>query len=301
LTMTYGTFIFLHSAGSQTTSSMGSTSCAMMTSDAFPVSTRCVTWLSPNLTTSGFFLSASPPPARVSACAARERAQGCARRRRPLPPPRQHVRSGRCRLRAPAPTKHRLRPASTGTDQHSPQSRSHERACTGSAHLYERTPSLAAMPPASRCDKQTCTAREGRSAPHLLQQPRLLGGLILRPVLEQQLEERGRQVLVHGLGEPVQRRRHLRPHTACFHTGLLRARAVHEACGAARLRHARSTCMAATAVLAVCRPTQSCSRREIQQTSHDAQEQAQQRARTFSRWLSTRRCRCSRTYLGHFT
>jgi len=64
-------------------------------------------------------------------------------------------------------------------------------------------------------------------------------------------------------------------------------------------RHARSTCMAATAVLAV--PTQSCSRREIQQTSHDAQEQAQQRARTFSRWLSTRRCRCSRTYLGHFT
>lgn len=57
--MAYGTPIFLQSAGSHTTSSMGSTSCAMTTICALPASTSEVMWLRPYLTTSGFFFSGS--------------------------------------------------------------------------------------------------------------------------------------------------------------------------------------------------------------------------------------------------
>ena len=71
LTMQYGTFICLHSAGSQITSSTGSTSCAMHTSCALPCSTRYVMWLIPNFTTTGFLASTSLPAASASACAVR--------------------------------------------------------------------------------------------------------------------------------------------------------------------------------------------------------------------------------------
>ena len=57
--MQYGTPILRHSAGSHTTSSIGSTSCAMMTSCAFLASIRLVMWLRPYFTTSGFFFSGS--------------------------------------------------------------------------------------------------------------------------------------------------------------------------------------------------------------------------------------------------
>ena len=67
-TMAHGTPIFLQSAGSHRTSSMGSTSWAMTTSFAFFASTSAVTWLIPNLTTVGFGpCSTLSPPAAFSA------------------------------------------------------------------------------------------------------------------------------------------------------------------------------------------------------------------------------------------
>merc|ERR1719321_331809 len=61
LMMQYGTSFFLHKAGSQRTSSTGSTSCAMMTSFAALSSTRVVTWFKPYLSTCGFFVFTSSP------------------------------------------------------------------------------------------------------------------------------------------------------------------------------------------------------------------------------------------------
>merc|ERR1719473_375456 len=55
LMMQYGTSFFRHKAGSQQTSSTGSTSCAMTTNFAALFSTSVVTWLSPYLITCGFF------------------------------------------------------------------------------------------------------------------------------------------------------------------------------------------------------------------------------------------------------
>ena len=71
LTMQYGMSTLRHTAGSQMTSSIGSTSCAMTTSCAFLSSQSLVMWLRPYLTYRGFFLASSPsPPALASAAAA---------------------------------------------------------------------------------------------------------------------------------------------------------------------------------------------------------------------------------------
>merc|ERR1719321_2246257 len=61
LMMQYGTSFLRQSAGSQQTSSMGSTSWAMTTSFACLLSIRVVTWFSPYLTTCGFFVFTSSP------------------------------------------------------------------------------------------------------------------------------------------------------------------------------------------------------------------------------------------------
>mmetsp|Transcript_49245 Transcript_49245/g.139046 ORF Transcript_49245/g.139046 Transcript_49245/m.139046 type:complete len:264 (-) Transcript_49245:13-804(-) len=61
LMMQYGTSFLRQSAGSQTTSSMGSTSWAITTSLASLSSTRVVTWFKPNLTTCGFLVFTSWP------------------------------------------------------------------------------------------------------------------------------------------------------------------------------------------------------------------------------------------------
>mmetsp|Transcript_11408 Transcript_11408/g.31803 ORF Transcript_11408/g.31803 Transcript_11408/m.31803 type:complete len:271 (-) Transcript_11408:38-850(-) len=61
LTMQYGTSFLRQSAGSQTTISMGSTSCAIATSLACFCSIRVVTWFSPYLMTWGFFVFTSWP------------------------------------------------------------------------------------------------------------------------------------------------------------------------------------------------------------------------------------------------
>merc|ERR1712072_549164 len=68
LTMQYGIFMLLHRLGSHTTTSIGSTSCAMITSFAFFSSTSDVTWLMPILTAIGFLAAALPPAATLSAC-----------------------------------------------------------------------------------------------------------------------------------------------------------------------------------------------------------------------------------------
>merc|ERR1712096_163721 len=67
LTMQYGIPRALHRLGSQQTTSIGSTSCAMTTSWAFFSSTRDVTWLMPILTATGRLAAALPPAATVSA------------------------------------------------------------------------------------------------------------------------------------------------------------------------------------------------------------------------------------------
>merc|ERR1719240_707360 len=59
LTMQYGMSILRHTAGSHSTSSIGSTSCAMQTSCAFLSSHSLVMWLMPYLTYSGFFLASA--------------------------------------------------------------------------------------------------------------------------------------------------------------------------------------------------------------------------------------------------
>merc|ERR1719316_343532 len=63
LTITYGTPLFLQSDGNHKTNSIGSTSWAMTTNLASPLSTNEVTWLSPNFRTTGFLVSASFPSA----------------------------------------------------------------------------------------------------------------------------------------------------------------------------------------------------------------------------------------------
>merc|ERR1719240_554423 len=70
LTTQYGMSILRHTAGSHSTSSIGSTSCAMQTSCAFLSSQSLVMWLMPYLTYSGFFALSSSPPALAPAIAA---------------------------------------------------------------------------------------------------------------------------------------------------------------------------------------------------------------------------------------
>mmetsp|Transcript_47880 Transcript_47880/g.133335 ORF Transcript_47880/g.133335 Transcript_47880/m.133335 type:complete len:205 (-) Transcript_47880:186-800(-) len=77
LMMTYGTPCFLHSAGSHTISSMGSTSAAITTSCAFCCSMSVVTWFRPNLTTLGA-LEATSLPAAVASAASLRRLRFCA-------------------------------------------------------------------------------------------------------------------------------------------------------------------------------------------------------------------------------
>merc|ERR1719240_1928782 len=60
-TMQYGMFFLRHSVGSQHTSSIGSTSCAMITSLALLSSTSWVTWFRPYLITAGALDSVSLP------------------------------------------------------------------------------------------------------------------------------------------------------------------------------------------------------------------------------------------------
>jgi len=69
LTITYGTFLFLQSCGNHKTNSIGSTSWAITTSLASPLSTKEVTWFNPNFNTTGLGVLTSLPWALFSAVA----------------------------------------------------------------------------------------------------------------------------------------------------------------------------------------------------------------------------------------
>ena len=154
---------------------------------------------------------------------------------------------------------------------------------------------------------------------HLAQQPRLLGGLVLGAVLEQQLEHGLGQVLVRRLCEAVQRRGDLcsgqQPHTLLRPPPSLRTPGPdhHYNMPSHALSHILHQHW--DVIPSIIPFRHACRRSQRLYGSNCAKPWlaillglagtgdgiSMMTGHTLSRWLSTRRCRCIRTYLGHFT